>query len=104
MYYLVLMYNLTSCTRWCILSIYDFRDNLANYLTMVSKNDMSIIVNRFSKPIAVLVPYTDDVVPSADRFFGFLGKKGERGDRIVARIRRNSFERRRTEAFRKRKP
>jgi prevent-host-death family protein len=83
-------------------SIYDLRDNLASYLTMVDKNDMSIIVNRFSKPIAVLVPYTDNVVPSPDRFFGFLGKKGERGDRAEARIRRNTGERRRTEAFHKR--
>lgn len=82
-------------------SVYELRDNLANYLTMVSKKDMSIVVSRFRKPIAVLVPVTSDTIPSPDRFFGFLGK-GERGDRVLARIRRSPAQRRRTKAFRTR--
>lgn len=82
-------------------SVYDLRDNLANYLTMVSEKDMSIVVNRFRKPIAVLMPVTSYTVPSPDRFFGFLGK-GERGDRVVSRLRRSPAEKRRANMYRNR--
>ncbi len=82
-------------------SIYALRDNLAEYLTQVSQKDVSIIVSRFNKPIAMLVPYSEDSLPSPDRFFGFLGK-GESGDALVSRVRRSKKERLRTKAFRSR--
>ncbi len=72
-------------------SVYDLRTNLAEYLDMVSGGGR-VVVRKFKKPIAMLVPYDEDKVDYR-KFLGFRGKGGERGASVVRRLRMSKIER-----------
>lgn len=81
------------------ISIYDLRNNLADWLNEVTANDSRLLVSRFGKPIAIISPYSDTDVVNFDRFYNVLGK-GETGDKLVNRIRRSNKEKERTKTLR----
>lgn len=73
-------------------SVYELRDNLSYYLDLVSKNQTSLVVEKYNTPTAVITPYKKDIVKDDPlTYFGFLGK-GEDGVRFENRIRRNKRE------------
>lgn len=81
------------------ISIYDLRNNLADWLNEVTANDSRLLVSRFGKPIAVISPYSDTDIVNFDRFYNLLSKD-ETGDKLVNRIRRSNKEKMRTKMLR----
>jgi antitoxin (DNA-binding transcriptional repressor) of toxin-antitoxin stability system len=79
--------------------VYDFRNNLADYLSLVELSGSRVMVRRFKKPVAMLVPFDRKEV-DYKQFFGFRGKRGETGASYVNRIRRSKAERERIERLR----
>ena len=76
-------------------SVYELRDNLSYYLNLVSKNQTSLIVEKYNTPTVLITPYKKGAVSDDPLSFkGFLGK-GEDGVRYENRIRRNRRERER---------
>lgn len=74
-------------------SIYLLRDNLASYLDEVAKTEVPLVVCKYNKPIAVIMPpKKESMEDDFDKFFGFMGK-GETGEEFVNRVRRNKNER-----------
>lgn len=74
-------------------SVYLLRDNLASYLNEVAKTGETIVVEKYKKPIAVIVPPKKGlIVDDIDEFFGFLGGD-ETGVEYENRIRRGKKER-----------
>lgn len=66
---------------------------MASYLNDVARNDTHLVVYKFNKPIAVIIPPEKDLVEDdITKYFGFLGKGGETGDELVKRIRRSPQE------------
>jgi len=41
-------------------SVYILRDNLASYLDEVKKNEVPLVVCKYNKPIAVIMPPTKE--------------------------------------------
>lgn len=80
-------------------NVYDFRNDLASYLDLVARTGARVVVKRFNKPVAALVP-VDKQMADFKRFFGFMGKKGETGASYVNRIRRSKAERERIKRLR----
>lgn len=80
-------------------SIFELRENLANYLESVSTSDVSLVVRRFGKPIALISPYKSTAVPLFTDYFGFLPKT-EKGSEFVNRVRRSNKEKARVEKLR----
>ena len=76
------------------ISTYDFRDNLAFFLAEVAKSGKPLVVEKYKKAIAVVLPYDDKYVASEDfgTYFGFM-KDGEDGTSYIKRVRRNKNER-----------
>jgi len=76
------------------ISTYDFRDNLAFFLASVAKSGKPLIVEKYKKAIAVVLPYDDKYAASEDfdTYFGFI-KDGKDGVSYVKKIRRNKEER-----------
>lgn len=75
-------------------SIFELRDNLADYLNAVSKSRTPLVINRYDKPLAIIMPYKDkDLYTEIDDLFGFLGTNGEDGTSFVNRVRRSKKER-----------
>jgi len=82
-------------------SIFLLRDNLASYLNEVAKTEVPLVVCKYKKPIAVIMPPKKELIKDdIDEFFGFLGG-GETGDELVKRVRRNKRERKYVENLRK---
>lgn len=74
-------------------SVYELRDNLSYYLNLVSKNQTSLVIEKYNTPTVVITPYVKEtVVDDPLSLKGFLGKKGS-GVQYVNRIRRNKHER-----------
>jgi len=75
------------------ISTYDFRDNLAYFLDEVVRSGKPLVVEKYKKAIAVVVPYDDKYKVSEDfeGFFGFI-KDEESGDKYLKKIRRNKKE------------
>ncbi len=73
-----------------MISVFDFRNKLADYLSSVADTERPIIVGRFGKPMAVVVPFNKKII-SFDDYFGFLGK-GESGGAYLRRVRRSKRE------------
>ena len=71
-------------------NVYDFRNDLAKYLSLVSSGE-EVIVKKFNKPVAVLSPYKKKKV-NFRKYFGFMGKGGETGEEFVNRVRRSKLE------------
>ena len=81
-------------------SVYELRDNLSYYLNLVSKNQTSLVVEKYNTPTVVITPFKEGMIPDDPlSFFGFLGK-GEDGVRFENRIRRNKRERERIKRLR----
>lgn len=72
-------------------NVYDFRNNLASYLDLVARTGATVVVKKFNKPVAMLVP-VDKQMADFKRFFGFMGK-GESGEAFLRRVRRSKKER-----------
>ncbi len=70
-----------------IVSIYDFRNNLAEYLRLVESGE-ELEITKFDKPVANIVPARNKkkIKKFAD-YFGYWGKGGETGVEYVDRIR-----------------
>ena len=81
-----------------IVSIYEFRNNLSEYLAELAVSDVPIILRRFGKPMAMVLPYKSADV-SVTGYFGFLKSKTS-GAAFVASVRRNSREAAKTEKMR----
>jgi len=78
------------------------RDNLASYLNEVATQKIPLVVYKYKKPIAVIVPPKKELVEvDCKKFFGFLGGK-ESGDSFVRRIRRNKREKKYIKNLKKR--
>ena len=85
-------------------SVYLLRDNLSSYLNEVAKTGETIVVEKYKKPIVMIVPPKKKVIKNDfNRFFGFLKGKGdnETGEEFVNRVRRNKREREYMENLRK---
>lgn len=78
-------------------STYVLRDRLSAYLDEVIDDGTSIIIHRYGKPVAKLIPYEDKdrkkLYEDLDYFYGFMGNDGEDGVAFVNRVRRNKRER-----------
>jgi len=91
------MYNLTKLQlasrigMMKTVSVYDLRNNLADYLDLVVGSKTNVVVKRFKRPVAMLVPFKADAV-SLNKFFGFM-KGGETGEALLRRVRRSKKER-----------
>jgi len=73
-------------------NVYLFRDNLASYLEEVEKTQIPLVVYKFKKPIAVIIPPKKEFLnANIDDYFGFMGKN-ETGEKFVNRVRRNKNE------------
>jgi hypothetical protein len=73
-------------------NVYLFRDNLASYLEEVEKTQIPLVVYKFKKPIAVIIPPKKEFLnANIDDYFDFMGK-GETGEKFVNRVRRNKNE------------
>ena len=81
-------------------SVYELRDNLSYYLDLVSKNQTSLIVEKYNTPTAIIAPYKEEENDPLS-YFGFMGK-GEDGVTYVNRVRRNRRERERMRRLRNR--
>ncbi len=75
------------------ISTYDFRDNLAYFLDEVVKSGKPLVVEKYKKAIAVVVPYDDKykVSDNFEDFFGFIKDK-EDGTEYLKKVRRNKKE------------
>src|SRR3989338_8999201 len=74
------------------ISTNEFRNKLADYLDDVSKNEISLVISRFGKPLAKVIPLAEED-SDIDKYFGFLKDSGESGTAFENRIRRNKKER-----------
>lgn len=72
-------------------SVFDFRDNLAKYLSFLARTETPLVVKRYTEPVAIVFPYEDKYF-NIDKYFGFLGGS-ETGTKFVNRIRRSKKER-----------
>ena len=82
-------------------NVFLLRDNLASYLNEVVESETPLVVCKFNKPLVVIIPATKNVIEeSYDIFYGFL-KKGESGEQLVKRVRRNRREKSLIESLRK---
>lgn len=75
------------------ISTYSLRDNLADYLSEVEKTEVSLVVSRFGKPIAIISPIKEDLSLLNKSYFGFLGK-GLKGEKFLDKVRRSDKEKR----------
>ncbi|MEK7597078.1 MAG: type II toxin-antitoxin system Phd/YefM family antitoxin [Patescibacteria group bacterium] len=82
-------------------SVYLLRDNLASYLDEVIKTEVPLVVYKYKKPIAVIMPPKKELIEDdIDEFFGFL-PGNETGVEFVNRVRRNKKEREYVKKLRK---
>lgn len=66
---------------------------MASYLNEVKETGDSLVVFKYNKPIAVIMPPKKNLVKDdLDEFFGFL-PGDETGEEFVNRVRRNKKER-----------
>ncbi len=74
-------------------TVFLLRDNLASYLNEVAKTKVPLVVCKYKKPIAVIVPPKKELIEEdIDQFYGFLGG-GETGVQFENRVRRGKKER-----------
>ena len=73
-----------------MVSVYDFRNKLADYLTLVARTERSMVVGRFGKPLVMVTPFDKSSVSFA-AYFGFL-EGNESGEAFVRRVRRSKRE------------
>jgi len=85
-----------------VISTYDFRNNLSDYIDEVYVDKIPLAVGRFNKPLVVIKPFEEGDDNDFMKFFGFMGGSGESGEAYVNRVRRSAREKRRIENLRKR--
>ena len=74
-------------------NIFLLRDNLAKYIAEVNETESPLMVYKFKKPVAIIIPAKESKIDSDyKRFYGFLKGK-ESGEQIVDSVRRNNKER-----------
>ena len=57
-------------------STYDFRNNLANYLSTIVKDGSPFVIEKYNQPLAIVFPYDPKLLNiNFDNFYGFLTKK-----------------------------
>lgn len=82
-------------------SVFLLRDNLASYLNEVTTEKIPLVVYKYKKPIAVIVPPKKELTEiDYKKFFGFLGGR-ETGEEFVKRVRRNKREKKYVENLKK---
>lgn len=69
-------------------SVFEFRNNLAEYLRMVEQGE-EVAITRFNRPMASVVKTKVAKMKSLEDFRGFLGRGGETGEQYLDRIRRS---------------
>lgn len=84
-----------------MISTYDFRNNLASYINEVYKDEITLLIGKFNKPMVKLVPYIKDEADDISKYFGFM-KGNETGEEFVNRVRRSTKEKRYIEKLRNR--
>jgi len=84
-----------------MISTYDFRNNLASYINEVYKDEITLLIGKFNKPMVKLVPYIEDEADDISKYFGFM-KGNETGEEFVNRVRRSTKEKRYIEKLRNR--
>jgi len=75
-------------------SVFDFRNKMADYLKLVGEGEEeSLVISRFGKPWVSVKPYGADA-GDLKRFYGFMRRKGDKedGPAYVKRLRRNKME------------
>ena len=78
-----------------IISTFEFRNKLADYLEEIYKTDSPLIISRFGKPLVKIIAYKKEKKDNFDRFFGFMGNDTT-GIEFENKIRRNKKEKERT--------
>lgn len=74
------------------INVYLLRDNLASYLDEVARTDTPLVVCKYKKPIAVIMPPKKELIEeNFDEFFGFM-KGNETGIEFENRVRRGKKE------------
>ena len=70
-------------------SVFEFRNHLAEYLRLVEQGE-EVAITRFDRPVANVAPAKSKgkMRKFAD-YFGFWGKGGETGEEYLNRIRRS---------------
>lgn len=78
-----------------VISTFEFRNKLAEYLDEIYKTDSPMVVSRFGKPLVKIVPYKKEKIDSFDKYFGFMGNDIS-GTEFENKVRRNKKEKERT--------
>ena len=81
-----------------VISTFEFRNKLAEYLDEISRSDTPLIVSRFGKPLVKIIAYKEKK-DDFDRFFGFMGSDIT-GIEFENKIRRNKKEKELVKALR----
>ena len=72
-------------------SVFEFRNNLAEYLRMVEQGE-EVSITRFDRPVGTMTPFKK-TSKGYEKFFGvFAGKNRPTGEEYVDKIRRNKQE------------
>jgi len=76
-------------------SVFLLRDNLSSYLDEVQKTEVPLVICKYRKPIAIIMPAKKEKLePNLNRFCGFLAdRSGKSGVQIENARRRNVRER-----------
>jgi len=84
-------------------SVFLLRENLSSYLDEIVKTEVPVVVYRFNKPVAILMPVKDTSLKTDyKKYFGFLKGK-ETGLEYEYRVRRNDKEKKYIKNLTKRK-
>jgi len=84
-------------------SVFLLRENLSSYLDEIVKTEVPVVVYRFNKPVAILMPAKESLLKTEfKKFYGFLKGK-EKGLEYEYRVRRNDKEKKYIENLIKRK-
>lgn len=73
-------------------SVYRLRDNLAAYLNEIASTEVPLVVYKFKKPVAIIIPPKKELInEDYNSYYGFLGGT-EKGEEFVKRVRRSKKE------------
>jgi hypothetical protein len=98
--------QLDICTQLCHYgdmlqaNVFDFRKNLAGYLDEVETNKRKVVIKRFGRTVAIVLPYDAKDEADGNKYFGFMGE-GESGEQFLKRVRRSEKALERTKKLRR---
>jgi len=85
-----------------IVSTYDFRNKLSDYINEVYREETLLLISRFNKPLVVVKPYEGEDKDYM-KYYGFMSDAGkETGEEFVNRVRRSKKEKKRVVKLRNR--